>query len=153
MKRKPRKKFLMFQETETIKKLLIFRETEPFSPCPKKYLIIYLYFRKQNFLIFLILHFLYFLKRKLFLYFLKNSPPYFLASALKNFPKNPALKKCLIFSQESSHFFRNGNLEKKSLYFRKQNFLIFREVTFQDQIFSIIFLVVFSFIFLIIYNI
>ena len=60
-KRKPRKKFLIFQETETLKKLLIFLETKSFSlprenflhfrkwkPRTKKFL----YFPKQNFLVF-----------------------------------------------------------------------------------------------------
>ena len=32
----PKKKILIFQETETLKKLLLFRETEPVSPSPKK---------------------------------------------------------------------------------------------------------------------
>ena len=54
-KRKPRKKtFLIFQETEALKKHLIFQETEPFSTPRKNFL----YFRnvnlerKRNFLIF-----------------------------------------------------------------------------------------------------
>ena len=50
----PKKKFLIFQETEALKKLPIFQETEPFSPPRKNFL----YFRnvnlerKRNFLIF-----------------------------------------------------------------------------------------------------
>ena len=32
----PKNKILIFQETETLKKLLLFRETEPVSPSPKK---------------------------------------------------------------------------------------------------------------------
>ena len=62
-KRKPREKFLLFQETET---LLIFREMALFTP-PRESL---LYFRKRKPL----KNFLYFLKRKLFLYFGKRKP-------------------------------------------------------------------------------
>ena len=65
-KRKPPKKFLIFKKTE--EKLLIFQETEPFSPPGENFLYFrkrkprknpytsrngtFLYFRKQNFLIF-----------------------------------------------------------------------------------------------------
>ena len=43
-KRKSLQKFLIFQVTETLKKLFIFRETEPFS-LPRKN---FLYFRKRE---------------------------------------------------------------------------------------------------------
>ena len=43
-KRKPRKKCLIFEETETLKKILIFREMELFSPPRENFL----YFRKRN---------------------------------------------------------------------------------------------------------
>ena len=66
--RKSRKKFFIFQQTEVLKKLLIFREMELFNPpsnishisgnrSPKNFLYflkrkLSLYFRKRNFLIF-----------------------------------------------------------------------------------------------------
>ena len=43
-KHKPRKNYVIFQETKTPKKLLIFRETEPFSLPPENFL----YFRKRK---------------------------------------------------------------------------------------------------------
>ena len=57
-KRKPRKKFLIFQEREKVKKLLIFRETKPLSPPRENFL----YFRTQK-------------HRKKYLYFKKQKPP------------------------------------------------------------------------------
>ena len=63
--------------------------------CPKKN---FLYFGKWNFL--------YFLKRKFFLYFWKWNPALSDLSPqnfpLKKFPKKPALKKFLIFSQKKA---------------------------------------------------
>ena len=58
---KPRKKCLIFQETETLKKLLIFREIELFSKSSKKFLIVQekealkkfiIFYQKKDFLIF-----------------------------------------------------------------------------------------------------
>ena len=62
--RKPRKKFLIFDETETLKRILVFWEMELFSPPRENFL----YFRKRN----PRKNFLYLLKRKLFLYFRKR---------------------------------------------------------------------------------
>ena len=64
------------------KKLLIFWEMEPFSQGPKKIKEIHpekysLYFGKCNFLTLRLRNFLYFLNRKLFLYFLKERPLHF----------------------------------------------------------------------------
>ena len=68
--------------------------------CPKKN---FLYFGKWNFLTLRFKNFLYFLKRKFFLYFRKWNPALSDLSLqnfpLKKFPKKPALKKFLIFSQ------------------------------------------------------
>ena len=47
------------------------------------------------------------------------------------FPKKPALKKFLIFSQKAFNFL-GTETPKKSLYFRKQNFLIFHERYIQN---------------------
>ena len=44
----PKKKFLIFQEAEILKKRLIFWETESFSPPRENFL----YFKKRNFVIF-----------------------------------------------------------------------------------------------------
>ena len=63
---KPRKKCLIFQETETLKKLLIFREIELFSKSSKKFLIVQEKEALKNLL--------YFIKRKIFLYFRKQKP-------------------------------------------------------------------------------
>ena len=88
-----------------------------------------LYFRKWNFLTLRLKNFLYFLKKRLFLYFLKKISPQFPASALKNFRKNPALKKFYIFFKKipNTHppplHFLEMEASKKSLYFRKHNFL------------------------------
>ena len=105
-KRKSRKKFFTFQETEALKKLLTFQETKPFSPShkklkkptpPKKFLI----FREME---------LSNSKSKKFLIFSQPPPPRLpqtfrrrskklsLKKFLIFFPKRPALKKCLLFS-------------------------------------------------------
>ena len=62
-KRKPQKKFLIFQETEIPERLFIFWEMKLYGPPIEKFL----YFRKRK----PRKNFLYFLKRKLFLYFWK----------------------------------------------------------------------------------
>ena len=108
-----------------------------------------LYFGKWNFL--RLTGFLYFLQRKLFLYFLKKATRIFQPRPLKFslkkflifFPKKSASKKFLIFSQKSPSFCGNWNPEKIFIfqerkfsyisgdgiffYFKKRNFLILPE--------------------------
>ena len=172
------RKFLIFQETETPKKNFIFQETET----PKKSL----YFRKRNILIFreryiqnpnMFRTLVYSNQRHIQNIFkhvrwndLQKQLPSALFSlshqnfSLKKFPKKPALKKFLTFSQKTlctfwsqlsktcsekisyifskkSLIFQKWKTRKKSLYIRKQNFLIFQEVTFQDQKFFILLLI------------
>ena len=62
-----RKRFLIVQETETLKKLLIFREMELFNPSSKKVILLQEMETTKNLL--------YSLKRKLFLYSRKRKPP------------------------------------------------------------------------------
>ena len=62
-----RKRFLIVQETETLKKLLIFREMELFNPSSKKVILLQEMETTKNFL--------YSLKRNLFLYSRKRKPP------------------------------------------------------------------------------
>ena len=63
---RPRKKILIFQETETLKKLLVFLKMELFSP-PRENFFQFRELKPRK-------NFLYFLKRKLFLYFGKWKP-------------------------------------------------------------------------------
>ena len=69
-------------------------------------------------------------KRKLFLIFRETETPkkILYISGSGNPPKIP-----LVLGNGTFYISRNGNPEKKSLSFRKRNFFIFQEVTFQAQ--------------------
>ena len=95
-----------------------------------------LYFMKLDFLTLILKSFLYFLKRKLFLYFPKKAFCTFGPSALKNLP----WKYSLYFLKKAPNFL-NMETPQKSLCYRKQDFLILQEVTFQDWKFFILFLI------------
>ena len=100
-----------------------------------------LYFRKWNFLALILKKFLYFLKRKLFLYLQKWNPALFSPSSKNNkshLQKNYYIsekwkfltsksKNLLYFlKRRPSLFFGKQKFQKDSLCFRKQNFLIRR---------------------------
>ena len=71
-----------------------------------------LYLRKWNFLALILKKFLYFLKRKLFIYFWKWNPAFF----------SPSSKNKKIHPENISHTSGNGNLEKTYHIFSKENF-------------------------------
>ena len=89
-KQKPRKKFLLFQETETLEKFFIFRETEPFSSPPKKFL----YFRKRK-----PLKNLYTSGNRTFLYFRKRNFLMF----RETYIQNPSIFRTLIYLELEAH--------------------------------------------------
>ena len=101
--------FLIFQETETLKKLLIFPETELFNPSSKNEKNPprenFLSFRKPK----ARKNFSYFLKRKLFLYFGKLKP-----------------RKNFIFQEtEFSYISGKGNPKKLLIFQEVKSFLYF----------------------------
>ena len=90
IKKSSSKKFLIFQEMETLKKLLIFRETEPFSPSsrkqkspPRKEFLI---FREMELSNSKIKKFLIFSQKIAFLIFPEMEPCIFRSQTLKTFP-------------------------------------------------------------------
>ena len=84
--------------------------------------------------------FLIFSQKKAFLIFSQKLSCTFWLQSPKCFPKKPALNFFIyIFFQKKPLIFWNQKSLKKSLYFRKWNFVILLEVTSQDQKFFIIF--------------
>ena len=160
------RKFLIFQETETLKKSLYFRKRRPRKSPYTSGNGNFLYFRKRKFLVFQeryiqkpnIFRTLVYSKPKTYSKHLQTStmdpfakiatqrtfqpqsPKLLPKKILIFFPKKPAPKEFLIFSQKSPSFSGNGNLEKSPcisrngtfLYFRKQDFLFFKERYIQN---------------------
>ena len=125
-----------------IKPILLFQEMETLNNS--------LYFRKMNFLVLILKTFLYFLKRKLFLYFRKWSPALFIPILKKK--KSPPREsflysgKVVIFSQKKTalKFQETENLKKVFIFQQTElshipgnaSFSFFQKGIFRNLVYS-----------------